>query len=73
MCQKIDDRKLYLASLPEIFERKDPGFVRFRSILDDPQNLNKKYCVSEKLWSFYNSEFFLQEKFRIWQREELLF
>ena len=31
------------------FEQKDPGFERFRSILDDPENLSKKYYVSEKL------------------------
>ena len=33
------------------FYQKDTGFERFRSILDDPENLSKKYYVSEKLWS----------------------
>ena len=41
MCQKIDDPKFYLASLPEIFERKDSGFVRFTLRSDDPENLSK--------------------------------
>ena len=30
------------------FSQKDPGFERFRSILDDPQNLSKKYYVSSE-------------------------
>ena len=40
---KIDDPKFYLVHPPDIFSQKDPGFVRFRSILNDPQNLSKKY------------------------------
>ena len=42
-CQKIEDFEFYLAPLPDIFERKDPGFVRFTLISDDPENLSKKY------------------------------
>ena len=41
--QKIEDLKFYLAPLPDIFERKDPGFVRFTGRSDDPENLSKKY------------------------------
>ena len=40
---KIDDLKFYLVHPSDIFSQKDPGFVRFRSILNDPQNLSKKY------------------------------
>ena len=41
--QKIEDLKFYLAPLPEFFERKDPGFVRFTLRSDDSENLSKKY------------------------------
>ena len=40
---KIDDTKFYLVHPQIFFSQKDPGFVRFRSILNDPQNLSKKY------------------------------
>ena len=32
-----------------VFERKDTGFERFRSILGDPEILSKKYSVDGKL------------------------
>ena len=38
---KIDDTKFYLVHPQIFFSQKDPGFVRFRSILNDPQNLIK--------------------------------
>ena len=44
------------------FSQKDPGFERFRSILDDPQNLSKKYYVSSAKWSNEVEVFFLQTK-----------
>ena len=40
---EIGDLPFYLAPLPDIFERKDPGFVRFTGRSDDPENLSKKY------------------------------
>ena len=39
----FDDLKFYLANPPDIFERKDTGFVRFIYGSDDPENLSKKY------------------------------
>ena len=53
---KIDDPKFYLVHPSDIFSQKDPGFVRFRSILNDPQNLSKKYWVWKKLEQFYNQK-----------------
>ena len=41
--------------LPDIFWRKDTGFMRFISILDEPENLSKKYWVWKKLGRFYQT------------------
>ena len=52
------------------FSQKDPGFERFRSILDDPQNLSKKYYVSsEKENELF---FFSKNNNSYWHRKELL-
>ena len=53
---KIDDQKFYLVHPQIFFSQKDPGFVRFRSILNDPQNLSKKYWVWKKLEQFSNQK-----------------
>ena len=44
------------------FSQKDPGFERFRSILDDPQNLSKKYYVSSEKCSNKRTRFFFCKK-----------
>ena len=44
------------------FSQKDPGFERFRSILDDPEILSKKYYVSSEKWWKEHFGFFWPKK-----------
>ena len=54
--KKIDDPKFYLTYPQIFFERKDTGFVRFRSILDEQKKSEQKILNLKKVRSILDHE-----------------